>query len=101
MIRLLGKTFALLLFITFSSVWVSDQFAMLANDKKYDFYEKTEKNSEENNLENKTKTLFLTTIESISCIEYSTFENNKINSSDLFRVKEYALKNATPPPKQG
>lgn len=99
--RLLGKTFILLLFVTFSSVWISDHFAMLADDKKYDFYEKSEKNSEENNLENKTKTLFLATIESNSCIEYYAFEDNNPNCSDLFRAKEYALKNTTPPPKQG
>jgi hypothetical protein len=99
--QILGKTFILLLLVTFSSVWISDQFAILENDKKYDFYEKSEKNSEENNLENKTKTLYLVTIESISCIEHYTFEDNNINSSDLFKVKEYALKNTTPPPKQG
>ncbi|MFE3867902.1 hypothetical protein ACFX5E_07415 [Flavobacterium sp. LS2P90] len=102
MIRLLGKTFALLLlFITFSFVWVSDLFAILANDKKYDLCEKIEKKSEESNLENKTKTLFLTTFENVSCIEYSSFENDNINSSDLFRAKECALKNMTPPPKHG
>ena len=101
MIRLLSKTFALLLFITFSSVWVSDLFAILANDKKYDLCEKIEKNSEENNLDNKTKTLFLTTFESVSCTEYSSFENDNIDFSDLFRVKECALKNVTPPPKHG
>lgn len=99
MIRLLNKTFLLLLFVTFSSVWVSDQFAMLSNDKKYDFYEQSEKNTEENNLENKTKTLFLAIIENISCLDYSTFKDKNINSSDLFRAKEFALKNVTPPPK--
>lgn len=97
--QLLGKSFILLLLVTFSSLWICDHFAMLTDDKKYDFYEKSEKNSEENDLENKTKTLFLATIENIGCIEYYTFENNNINSFDLFRVKEYALKNDTPPPK--
>lgn len=99
MIRLLNKTLLLLLFVTFSAVWVSDQFAVLTNEKKYDFYEQSEKNTEENNLENKTKTLFLTIIESISSLDYSAFEEKNINSSDLFRAKEYALKNVTPPPK--
>ena len=97
--QLLGKSFILILLVTFSSLWICDHFAMLTDDKKYDFYEKFEKNSEENNLETKTKTLFLATIENIGCIEYYTSENNNINSFDLFRVKEYALKNVTPPPK--
>ena len=99
MIQLLCRTFVLLLFITFSSVWVSEQFAMMDKEKKYDFYEQSEKNSEENNLENKTKTVFINPIESINCFEYSTFKDKNINSSDLFRAKEYALKNVTPPPK--
>jgi hypothetical protein len=72
---------------------------MLSNEKKYDFYEQSEKNTEENNLENKTKTLFLAIIENISNLDYSTFKNKHINFSDLFRVKEHALKNAIPPPK--
>ena len=99
MIRLLNKTLLLLLFVTFSCVWVSDQFAMLSNQKKYDFYEQSEKNAEENNLENKTKTLFLAVIENINSLDYFTFEDKNINSSDLFRAKEFALKNVTPPPK--
>ena len=99
--QLLGKSFILLLLVTFSSLWICDHFAMLTDDKKYDFYEKSEKNLEENDLENKTKKLFMEITESISCIEYCTLENNNINSFDLFRVKEYALKNATPPPKHG
>jgi len=72
---------------------------MLSNEKKYDFYEQCEKNTEENNLVNKTKTLFLSVIENISSVDYSTFRNKHINSSDLFRVKEHVLKNATLPPK--
>ena len=98
MIRLLNKTFLLFLFV-YSSVWVSDQFVMLSNEKKYDFYEQSENNTEENNLENKTKTLFLAIIENISGIDYSTFKDKSFNSSDLFRSKEYALKNVTSPPK--
>ena len=99
MIRLLRKIFVMLLFVTFSSIWLSDKFAMLSNEKKYDLYEQSEKNTEENNLENKTKTLFLAIIENISSLDYSPFKNKNINSSDLFRAKEYALKNETPPPK--
>ena len=99
MICLLSKIFVVLLFVTFSSVWVSDQFAMLSNEKKYDFYEQSEKNTEENNLENKTKILFLAIIENIGNLDYSTFKNKHINFSDLYRVKEHALKNAIPPPK--
>ena len=99
MICLLSKIFVVLLFVTFSSVWVSDVFAMLSNEKKYDFYEQCEKNTEENNLENKTKTIFMAIIGNISNLNYSTFKNKHINSSDLFRVKEHTLKNATLPPK--
>lgn len=74
---------------------------MLANEKNHDLYEQSEKNTEENNFENKMKTLFLTIIESISSLKYSTFQNKNINSSNLFREQEHTLKNVTPPPKHG
>lgn len=99
MIILLNKTFLLLLFITFSCVWVCDQFAVLPNEKNYDIYEQSEKNAEENNLEYKSKTLYLAVIENINSLDYITIEDKSINSSDLFRAKEYTLNNVTPPPK--
>lgn len=74
MIRLLSKTFVMLLFVTFSSIWLSDQFAMLSNEKKYDLYEQSEKNTEKNNLENKTKTFFMAIIENISSLDYCPFK---------------------------
>ncbi|MDI5897362.1 hypothetical protein [Flavobacterium yafengii] len=98
MIHLLIKFSVLLLFVAFSSVWISDEFSVLSNENKYDLYEQSEKNSEENNLESKSKTLFIATIESINCLEYYSFESKKINSFDLFNIKEFALKNFTPPP---
>ena len=98
MIKLLIKCSVLLLFVTFSSFWISDKFSMLSNENKYDLYEQSEKNSEENNLESKSKTLFIDTIESIACFEYYSFESKKINSFDLFNIKEFAMKNSTPPP---
>lgn len=101
MILLLNKIFVVMLFVTFSSVWVSDQFVVLSNEKKYDFYEQSEKNAEENNPENKTKTLFLVLIENSNNLVYSKFKNKHVNSADQFRVKESDLKNATPPPKNG
>ncbi|TDE07651.1 hypothetical protein [Flavobacterium sandaracinum] len=95
------KACLFLAFVTFSCVWISDGFAILDGDKKFDFYEQSEKQSEENNLEIKTKTLFLNTIESIRSLEFSIFEKTSIHSTDLFSMKEFALQKTTPPPKQG
>lgn len=67
--------------------------------KKYNLYEQVEKNADENNMDNKTKTLFLVTMDNISYINHDILKKNNINSTDLFRAKEYALKNDTPPPK--
>ncbi|TDE51022.1 hypothetical protein [Flavobacterium sp. GT3P67] len=98
MFRLALKISVLLLFVAFSFVWISDEFSMFSNENKYDLYEQSEKNSEENNLESKSKTLFIDTIESVNCFEYYSFNKNRINSFDLFVVKEFVLKNLTPPP---
>ena len=100
MVRLLIKFSVLLLFVAFSSLWISDNLLMLSNEKNQDLYEQTEKNTEENTSESKTKTLFLTSIESINCFEYDSFESVKINSLDSFQIKEFVLQNLTPPPKQ-
>lgn len=100
MVRLLIKFSALILFIAFSSLWISDNLLMLSNEKNQDLYEQTEKNAEENNLEIKSKTLFLASIESINCFEYDSFESRKINSLDSFQIKEFVLQNLTPPPEK-
>jgi hypothetical protein len=100
MIRLLIKFSVLLLFIVFSSLWISDKLSMLSNEKNQDLYEQTEKNTEENTSESKTKTLFIASIESINCFEYDSFESRKINSFDSFQIKEFVLQNLTPPPEQ-
>ncbi len=73
---------------------------MLSNEKNRDLYEQTEKNTEENTSESKTKTLFLASIESLNCFEYDSFESGKINSLDSFQIKEFVLQNLTPPPEQ-
>ena len=99
--QILVKTYLFLALVTFSFVWISDGFAVLTGDKKFDFYEQSEKNLEENNLETQTKTLFVTTIECQHSLEFFTFEKIRIHSTDLFSMKEYALQNTTPPPKQG
>jgi hypothetical protein len=100
MVRLLIKFSVLLLFVAFSSLWISDKLSMLSNEKNRDLYEQTEKNTEENTSESKTKTLFLASIESINCFEYDSFESKKINSFDSFQIKEFVLQNLTPPPEQ-
>ncbi|MDD2673395.1 hypothetical protein [Flavobacterium petrolei] len=100
MIRLLIKFSVLLLFVSFSSLWLSDKLSMLSNENNQDLYEQTEKNAEENTLESKTNTLFLASIESINCFEYDSFESRKINSLDSFQIKEFVLQNLTPPPEQ-
>jgi hypothetical protein len=100
MVRLLIKFSVLLLFVAFSSLWISDKLCMLSNEKNRDLYEQTEKNTEENTSESKTKTLFIASIESLNCFEYDSFESRKINSLDSFQIKEFVLQNLTPPPKQ-
>ena len=100
MIRLLIKLSVLLLFVAFSSFWISEKLSMLSNEQNRDLYEQTEKNTEENTLESKSKTLFLATIEIINCFEYDSFESRKINSLDSFQIKEFILQNLTPPPEQ-
>jgi hypothetical protein len=100
MVRLLIKFSVLLLFVAFSSLWISDKLSMLSNEKNRDLYEQTEKNTEENTSESKTKTLFIASIESLNCFEYDSFESRKINSLDSFQIKEFVLQNLTPPPKQ-
>lgn len=99
MTRLINKTFLILCLSTYSSLWFSNHFSMFDAMKKYNLYEQVEKNVDETNLDNKTKTLFLMTMENISCINHDILKKNNINSIDLFRAKEYALKNDTPPPK--
>ena len=96
MIRLLIKLSVLLLFVAFSSFWISEKLSMLSNEQNRDLYDQTE----ENTLESKSKTLFLATIEIINCFEYDSFESRKINSLDSFQIKEFVLQDLTPPPEQ-
>ena len=98
MFRLVLKMSVLLVFLTFSFVWVSDKLSMLLHEKQYDFYELTENNTDERNVESKLKLLFIDSIEILNYFEYYSINNNRINSFDLFIVKEFALKNFTPPP---
>jgi hypothetical protein len=98
MFRLALKISVLLVFLTFSLIWVSDKLSILIHEKQYDFYELAENNTEENNLESKLKLLFIDSIELFNCFEYHSLNKARINSFDLFVVKEFALKNFTPPP---
>lgn len=98
MFRLALKISVLLLFLTFSFIWVSDTLSILIHEKQYDFYELTGNNTEENNTESKQKLLFIDAIEIFNCFECYSFNKNSINSLDLFVVKEFVLKNLTPPP---
>jgi hypothetical protein len=100
MYRLQLKLTVLLLLFTFSFTWISEQFLILTNEKKYDFYELAEKNTAEKNNESKIKLLFIDKIEFFNCFENYSFGKNRINSSDLFKAKESILKNTTPPPKK-
>lgn len=100
MIQLRIKLCVLLLFVAFSSLWISNALSMILNEENQDLYEQTEKSAEENTLESKSKTLFIGSIEIINCFEYDSFESRKINSLDSFQIKEFVLKNLTPPPKQ-
>jgi hypothetical protein len=92
------KLTVLLLVFTFSFSWISEQFSILTNEKKYDFYERSEKNTGENNSEGKLKLLFIAKIEFFNCFENCSLDESRINSSDLFKVKECVQKNTTPPP---
>lgn len=98
MFRLALKIFVLLVSLTFSIFWVSDKLSILIHEKQYDFYEQTENNTEENNVESKLKLLFIDSIEIFNCFEYYSLNKARIDSFDLFVVKEFALKNFTPPP---
>ncbi len=98
MFRLVLKISLSLVFLTFSIIWVSDKLSILIHEKQYDFYELTENNTEENNVESKLKLLFIDSIEIFNCFEYYSLNKTRINSFDLFVVKEFALKNFTPPP---
>ncbi|WP_426091646.1 hypothetical protein [Flavobacterium sp. DSR3-2] len=40
-------------------------------------------------------------IENFNSLDYSPFKKKNIYSYDLFKAKEYTLKNVTPPPKNG
>lgn len=100
MYRLQLKLTVLLLLFTFSFTWISEQFSILTNEKKYDLYELAEKSTAENNNESKIKLLFIDNIEFFNCFENYSFGKNRINSSDLFKAKESILKNTTPPPKK-
>jgi hypothetical protein len=99
MYQLQIKLTVLLLVFTFSFSWISEQFSILTNEKKYDFYELSEKSPGENNNEGKLKLLFIAKIENFNCFENNSLDKSRINSSDLFKVKECILKNTTPPPK--
>jgi hypothetical protein len=99
MIRLKIKLIVLLLVFTFSFNWISEQFSILTNEKKYDFYELSEKNPGENNSEGKLKLLFIAKIEFLNCFENCFLDESRIHSSDLFKVKECVQKNTTPPPR--
>ena len=94
------KLTVLLLLFTFSFTWISEQFSILTNEKKYDLYELAEKSTAENNNESKIKLLFIDNIEFFNCFENYSFDKSGINSSDLFKAKESIVKNTTPPPKK-
>lgn len=98
MFRFVLKISVLLVFLTFSLVWVSDKFSILLHEKQYDFYELAENNTEENNVESKLKLLFTHSLEILNGFEYYAHNSTRINSFDLFIVKESVLKNPTPPP---
>ena len=98
MFRLTLKIFVLLAFLTFSIIWVSDKLSILIHEKQYDFYELTENNTEENNVESKLKLLFIDSIEIFNCFEFYSFNKKRINSFDSFVVKEFVHKDLTPPP---
>ena len=98
MLRIVFKISFSLLFLAFSLIWVSEKLSTLVHEKHYDFYELTENNPEENNAEGKLKLLFIDSIEILNCFDYYSINNNRINSFDLFVVKEFALKKFTPPP---
>ena len=99
MFCLAPKISVLLVFLTFSLIWTSDKLSMLIHEKQYDFYELAENNNtEENTIDSKLKLLFIDSIEIFNCFEHYSFNKSRINPIDLFVVKEFALKNFTPPP---
>lgn len=98
MIRTLIKLNLLVLFVAFSVTWISDAVAVIVDERKYELHEVSENNTEENNFENKLKTLFIATISLPNSLAYDSFVPNRISALDLFIVKESHLKNSTPPP---
>lgn len=100
MIRTLIKLNLLVLIVALSVTWISEEVAFLVNDRKYELYEVSENNTEENNFENKLKTLFIATANLPDALVNDTFAQNRINALDLFKAKESHLKNSTPPPEK-
>jgi hypothetical protein len=98
MFRLVPKIAVLLIFLILSLIWVSDKLSIFIHEKQYDFYELAENNTEENNIESKLKLLFIDSIENFNYFECYSLNKNSINSFYLFIVKEFVLKNLTPPP---
>lgn len=91
------KLLFLLVLATFSFIWISDQLAVIIEDKKCNFYELTEKSDSENKVENELKTQFINKIETFNCTEISFLKKTN-NAAYLFKSKEFFSENLTPPP---
>lgn len=98
MFNTISKIIILLVAVTFTFIWVSDKFSIFMFENQYDLYELAENNTEENTNESKLKLVFIDSIEFFNCFKCYSLIKNSISSFDLFIVKEFVIKNLTPPP---
>lgn len=87
-----------LLFTAYLTHWISEQLYTDYKIKKYLTTEQREEIFEENTEETKTKIIFTFTINTVN-VKMTTETNQIISSCNLFRAKEYVIKNTTPPPR--
>lgn len=89
-----NKLIFLLLVTIFSLLWISEKFTVFLDNENYSYFETSEKNEVESNLQ----TLFINQIELFDLDTFATFDSQKSNILYSFKVKEFKFKNLTPPP---
>ncbi len=83
---------------TFSIIWISDKLSVFLEKEKYSYYETTEKNDSENQLEIKLKTLFVNQIDLLNLVQFSSSTAQNNNPFYSFNVEEFCFESHTPPP---
>ena len=79
---------------TFSLLWVSEKFAVLLEDEEYSYVETSEKGE----IENKLKTLFISSFDLFELQNFPSSDSKNINSCYSFTIKEFSFESLTPPP---